>query len=318
MTHPTIVMRAQHLRKTFRIGFLRKRIEAVLDATFEVHEGEIFGLIGPNGAGKTTTLKMMMGLISPDAGSGEILGHNIRSVEARRHVGFLPEHPSFYDSLKPMELMSFYADLYEVDAVTRRTRIPKLLEQVGLGDALDKPLRKFSKGMLQRIGLAQALLPDSRLVLLDEPQSGLDPMGRKDVRDLIVSLRDAGKTVVFSSHVLPDVEQIADRVAMIIRGRVVQTGPLHDLVDPNAVEIELVLQPPVADFAWPDDCPPARIAADGNAHVRTTDPALADEVLRRVITGGGRIVEVHRHRPHLEDVFLKAVADVEAARKGAA
>lgn len=306
-----VVLSARGLRKEFRIGFLRKRVLAVEDATFEVHRGEIFGLVGPNGAGKTTTIKMLMGLIHPDAGKGTILGEDIGLTAARRRVGFLPEHPAFYDSLKAGELMDFYGDLYGLSRLEKKTRVPALLERVGLGAALDKPVRKFSKGMLQRLGLAQALLPDSEVVLLDEPQSGLDPMGRKDVRELIVELGERGRTVIFSSHILPDVERVSDRIAMIMKGRVTRTGTVRELLGDDTAEIDILMDPAGRSLAEVLEAgpfaPKMRILPSGLVRARVHEEPEVAAVLRIALEVDARVISVERHRTRLEDVFLAEV-----------
>lgn len=305
-TEPEVVVSVNDLKKTFRIGFMRKRVDAVRGASFSVQRGEIFGLVGPNGAGKTTTIKMLMGLITPDAGSASIFGVPVSDVRARLRVGFLPETPNFYDYLKPAELLSYYGELYGLDRKTVKKRVPELLELVGLSGAVDKPIRKFSKGMTQRIGLAQALLPDSELVLLDEPQSGLDPIGRKDVRDIIVSLRDRGKTVVFSSHILNDVEQICDRVAIIVAGRTTRSGRVSDMLDTTTRWIEITLVPP--DTAAIDAL--AEIAGnrerlpDGLWRFKVGDDAASTTLLRAALDHGCTVTDLERHRVRLEDVFL--------------
>jgi len=298
-----VIVDARGLAKTFRIGFLMRRVIAVRDATFDVRRGEIFGIVGPNGAGKTTTIKMLMGLIRPQSGHATIHGVPVTDVRARRHVAFLPETPHFYDYLKPAELLDYFGDLYGLDASTKRRRIPELLDRVGLANAVDKPLRKFSKGMLQRIGLAQALLPECDLLVLDEPQSGLDPMGRKDVRDLIVEEHARGRTIIMCSHILPDVEQICDRVAIIIHGSVTRVGRLSELVeDRSTVEITATV-PAVALDGLRMSGLDIRANADGTWRVVTADPARVSPTLSEILAHGGNVLSVVPHRRSLEDVF---------------
>lgn len=300
------VIAIHDLAKTFRLGFFRKRVDAVRSASFTVHRGEVFGLVGHNGAGKTTTMKMMLGLIRPDQGHGSILGTSIRDSRARLKVGFLPETPHFYDYLKPAELLDYFGNLYGMDRHTCRRRIPELIERVGLSAAQDKQLRKFSKGMLQRIGLAQALLPDSEIVVLDEPQSGLDPLGRKDVRDIIVSLKDEGKTVLFSSHVLPDVEHVCDRVAIMVQGRVTMTGRLHELLAEGEEHVEVVLdgggQPAPAWAAAPLS---TTLLPTGLTRFTFPDAAAATVAVRAAIDADWTVVSVTPHRRNLEDLFVE-------------
>ena len=223
------VLEIQELHKTFRVGFFRKRVDAVRGLSFAVREGEIFGLLGPNGAGKTTTLKVMMGLIAPTAGAVRIFGRPSSEPKARCDVGFLPENPYFHEYLTPRELLEFYGRLVGLTGAEIRRQRDALIEQVGLADAANRPLRKFSKGMLQRIGIAQALVGAPKLLVLDEPMSGLDPIGRKFVADLIGDLNRRGTTVLFSSHILSDVERLCHRVVILNRGVKVAEGSLAEL-----------------------------------------------------------------------------------------
>src|SRR5436309_2009336 len=219
------------LTKDFPVGFWRKRPYRALDRlTLEVREGEVFGFLGPNGAGKTTTLKLLMQLVFPTAGRAEILGRPLGDLAVKRRVGYLPENPYFYDYLTAEELLMYFGALFGYDAAERRKRTIRLLDQVGIAGERRLQLRKFSKGMLQRVGIAQALVNDPDVVIFDEPMSGLDPLGRRDVRALILSLRDRGCTVFFSSHVLSDAEALCSRVAILAKGRLVATGKLTDIL----------------------------------------------------------------------------------------
>src|SRR6185312_8977343 len=218
------------LTKDYAVGFWRKRPKRSLDhLSLQVEEGEVFGFLGPNGAGKTTTLKLLLQLIFPTSGAARILGRPPGDVAAKRRLGYLPENPYFYDYLTAEELMTYFGGLLGLDAVERRRRVSSLLDEVGIGAERRLQLRKFSKGMLQRVGIAQALLNEPRLVILDEPMSGLDPLGRRDVRQLILRLRDRGCTVFFSSHVLSDAEALCSRVAILAKGRLVASGPMADI-----------------------------------------------------------------------------------------
>src|SRR5687768_2488365 len=237
-----VVLRADRLCKTFRLGFMRRRVEAVREVSFEVRRGEVFGFLGPNGAGKTTTLKMLMGLIFPSAGRAEVLGLPVPSLAAKRRLGYLPETPYFYDYLTADEFLDLVGALSDVPRSLRRERAAKLIERVGLGQARGRPLRKYSKGMLQRVGIAQALMGDPELVVLDEPMTGLDPLGRKEIRDLILELRDEGRTVFYSTHILPDVEMTCDRVAMVFAGRTRSVGPLTELLSARLLSTEVGLR----------------------------------------------------------------------------
>ncbi|MGE0706102.1 MAG: ABC transporter ATP-binding protein, partial [Vicinamibacterales bacterium] len=219
------------LTKDYAVGFWKKRPCRALDnLTLEVGTGEVFGFLGPNGAGKTTTLKLLMRLVFPTAGRAELLDRPVGDRSARQHIGYLPENPYFYDYLTAEELLRYFAGLFGYAPPERRRRAESLLDEVGIGAERRLPLRKFSKGMLQRVGIAQALINDPQLVILDEPMSGLDPLGRRDVRSLILRLRDRGCTVFFSSHVLADAEALCSRVAVLAKGRLAAAGRLTDIV----------------------------------------------------------------------------------------
>ena len=229
-TRGMFAIRTESLTKDFSIGFWRPRPYRALDSlNLEVATGETFGFLGPNGAGKTTTLKLLMQLIYPTSGHAEILERPVGDVDVKRRIGYLPESPYFYDYLTAEELLDYFARLFGYDSAERRRRVSALLDQVGIAAERRLPLRKFSKGMIQRVGIAQALINDPEVVFLDEPMSGLDPLGRRDVRNLILSLRDRGCTVFFSSHVLSDAEALCNRVAVLAGGRLVANGRISDL-----------------------------------------------------------------------------------------
>jgi ABC-2 type transport system ATP-binding protein len=230
----TPILEIDNLYKTFHIGFFRKRIDAVRGVSLTVNKGEIFGLLGPNGAGKTTLIKAMMGLIRPTKGTIRIFGNDAQRPSSRKELGYLPENPYFHEYLTPKELLDFYGRLSGMKPVHIKSERDKLIEQVGLGEAADRQLRKFSKGMLQRIGLAQALLSKPAFLVLDEPMSGLDPIGRKFVVDLIAKLNANGTTIMFSSHILSDVERLCNRVTILNKGIKVAEGSLKDLLKKEA------------------------------------------------------------------------------------
>src|SRR5271170_371813 len=231
------------LEKTYSVGFWRKRPKrALLPLHLTVQDGEIFGFLGPNGAGKTTTLKMLMGLVFPTAGTARILGHEWTDAEVTAQIGFLPERPYFYDYLTAHELLDYYGQLSGVPGKDRKRRIDEVLERVGLTDVKGVQLRKFSKGMLQRAGIAQAILHNPKLVFFDEPMSGLDPLGRREVRDLMEQLKQEGKTVFFSTHILSDAEALCDRVAIIHKGELRGVGAVADLTATVQGKVEVVWQ----------------------------------------------------------------------------
>jgi ABC-2 type transport system ATP-binding protein len=231
------------LEKTYMVGFLRKRPKHALQPLhLKVEEGEIFGFLGPNGAGKTTTLKILMGLVFPTAGSARILGYEWTDPEVKAQIGFLPEQPYFYDYLTAHELLDYYGQLSGVPGKDRRHRVGEVLQRVGLNDVKGVQLRKFSKGMLQRVGIAQAILHNPKLVFFDEPMSGLDPLGRREVRDLMEQLKQEGKTVFFSTHILSDAEALCDRVAIIHKGELRGVGAVEDLTSTVQGKVEVIWQ----------------------------------------------------------------------------
>jgi ABC-2 type transport system ATP-binding protein len=306
------VIDVQDLRKTYRTPFRRKKVEALRGVTFQVERGHIFGFVGPNGAGKTTTIRTLMGLIRPTGGTATILGHAIPSRAARFKVGFLPESPYFYDYLTIGELLDLAGRLFGIDSATRKKRANELIERVGLDRARAQSLKKFSKGMLQRAGLAQALMNDPEIVVLDEPTSGLDPIGRKDVRDLILELRDQGKTVFFSSHILTDIEAIADRVAIVARGKLQAHGTPAELVKRTMLGVDITVH--VAANADLGDllANASRVRRIGDELVLTL-PADADvdAWLGRARERGARVVAVEPRHETLEDLFMRQVADAD-------
>ncbi len=310
MSHE-VLLRADALEKTFRIGFWRKKVEAVRGVSFAVHRGEIFGLVGPNGAGKTTTMKMLTGLIFPDKGRVEMFGEPVTRVDVRRKLGYLPENPYFYEHLTARELVSYYGHLHGLPTKVIDKRTDRLLEMVKLQDAQDRPLRKFSKGMRQRAGIAQALINDPELIILDEPQSGLDPVGRKEVRDLILQLKHDGKTVYFSSHILPDVEAVCDRVAVMHRGQVQEIGALDELTSQRQIGVEVQVRGLSLDEA-------RTVATSFSADMQGQLVVLSgpgdadvDDLIGRLIAAGGSIHSVTSQQENLEDVFLRDTDTVQ-------
>jgi ABC-2 type transport system ATP-binding protein len=308
-----VVLRAEGLAKTFRLGFFRKKVEAVREVTFDVRRGEVFGFLGPNGAGKTTSLKMLMGLIFPTRGHAEVLGRPVPDVRAKRRLGYLPETPYFYDYLTPEEFLDLVGALSDVPRADRKIRADRLIARVGLDHARGRPLRKFSKGMLQRVGIAQALMGEPELVVLDEPMTGLDPLGRKEIRDLILELRREGRTVIYSTHILPDVEMTCDRVAMVFAGRTRAVGPLGQLLSARLLSTEVVLDP--RGGALPALPPDARQhdAPEGSA-IDLPEGADVDGFLKLALASGARVVSVSPRKESLEDFFIReAVADRKPA-----
>ena len=312
------VIDVKDLRKTYRTPFRRKKVEALRGVTFEVERGHIFGFVGPNGAGKTTTIRTLMGLIRPTGGSATILGHAIPSRQARFKVGFLPESPYFYDYLTIGELLDLAGRLFGLAAHERDKRANALIGRVGLDRARAQSLKKFSKGMLQRAGLAQALMNDPELVVLDEPTSGLDPIGRKDVRDLILELRDQGKTVFFSSHILADIEAIADRVAIVARGQLQAHGTPSELVDRNkrlGVDVIVHVAADASVDALIANASKVRRVGDELALMLAAD-ADVDAWLATARELGAKVVSVEPRHETLEDLFMQKVAPEATASAG--
>jgi ABC-2 type transport system ATP-binding protein len=227
---------ADSLTKDFPLGWRRGTRRALDDLSLEIPMGGVFGLLGPNGAGKSTTLKILLNLIWPSSGRAEVLGHAPGALAARQRLGFLPENPTFYDHLTAEELLTYFAGLFGYSRRDARTRAAAVLDLVGIHDDRRRPLRQFSKGMLQRVGLAQALVNDADLLIFDEPMSGLDPVGRRDVRQLILRLRDEGRTVLFSSHILSDAEQLCSHVAILAKGRLIASGAVEELARDRPLE----------------------------------------------------------------------------------
>ncbi|HEX3558772.1 MAG TPA: ABC transporter ATP-binding protein [Pyrinomonadaceae bacterium] len=301
----------QNLTKDYEVGFLRKRRVRALDGlTLSVGRGEIFGFLGANGAGKTTTLKLLMGLMYPTGGAARILGRDIADTRMHAEIGYLPEHPYFYDYLTAREFLEYCAELFGYARTERRARAADLLARVRLEEkSWDKQLRKFSKGMLQRVGLAQSLVNDPSVVFLDEPMSGLDPIGRREVRDLIASLRASGTTVFLCSHILADIEVLCDRAAILRRGRLAHVGRLEELREVGGGRaMELVVSG--ADAARLEAAltglEGARVAATpGGARVEVPSETQVDEALRAVRAAGARLVSVHPVGNALEELFVK-------------
>jgi ABC-2 type transport system ATP-binding protein len=301
------------LSKTYIKGFRRKQVQALSDVDLKVERGEAFGFLGPNGAGKTTAIRVMMGLISPTRGTAKIFGHKIPSRAARSRLGFLPEAPYFYDYLTVTELLDFTGRLFNMSAAERKKRGDELIELVDLPEARNSAIKSYSKGMMQRAGIAQALMNDPDLVVFDEPMSGLDPIGRKAVRDIILNLKESGKTVFFSSHILSDVESVADRIAIIVRGRVHDVGRLRDLVSvETGTEVVFNMSEVEASAAkkLEETCLKSRWLEDELTAL--LDPkADVDAFVREGHAAKARLVAVTPIHETLEDVFVRAAHSKE-------
>ena len=308
-THAVAALQLESLKKTFKIGFRRKVVEAVQGVSLAVQPGEVFGFLGPNGAGKTTSIKMIMGLIRPTSGQATIFGRPITDPTVRQRVGFLPEQPYFYDYLKPRELLRFMGGLQGLSGAALNKQVDELIEMVGLDHARERTLRKFSKGMLQRAGIAQAFLGDPDLVILDEPLSGLDPIGRKEMKDVLTRAKARGKTLFFSSHILSDIEMICDRVAIIDKGRIVRHGVTRDLVAEGASEVEILAHTDRQDLAAALGGL-GRIVEQAGPAVRLTAPhADGPRLVAKLVELGVEVRAMNTHTATLEDVFIRAATD---------
>lgn len=292
------------LQKSYMVGFWRKRPkQALYPLRLTIEEGEVFGFLGPNGAGKTTTLKLLMGLVSPTGGTAKILGMDIDDPRVKAQIGFLPEQPYFYDHLTAQELLTYYAQLSGVPARERSRRVQEMLERVGLADAARTQLRKYSKGMLQRVGLAQAILHNPKLVFLDEPMSGLDPMGRREVREMIQQMRNEGKTVFFSTHILSDAEALCDRVAIVYRGELRGVGTIADLTSEVEGKVEIIFCAPTVPAALTKLGVEARVSGDMvNAVVPEEKQDAALEILNREHL---RLISLNPVRSSLEEYYVQ-------------
>ncbi|HEX2732448.1 MAG TPA: ABC transporter ATP-binding protein [Polyangiaceae bacterium] len=304
------------LHKSYRQGFWMRRVEAVSGISFTVEAGHIFGFLGPNGAGKTTTIKVLTGLIRPTSGDARLFGIPVRDPRARTRVGFLPENPYVYPYLSPREFVQLCAQLSGLKASIARQQTNQVLERVGIAYAADRAARKLSKGMLQRTGLAAALVADPELLILDEPMSGLDPTGRKEVRDLILEERARGRTVLFSTHILSDVEAMCDEVAILKRGKVVVQGKLSELLGRDATaSTEVVLLR--ASEALENYCKQNDLLVQRNAErvaVIVSQATHLDTLLRIALDTGAQIVEVTPRHESLEKLFVQsAVTSGEAS-----
>jgi ABC-2 type transport system ATP-binding protein len=310
------VLEVADLHKTFLLGLFRKRVEAVRGVSFEVKRGEIFGFVGPNGAGKTTTIKMMLQLIFPTRGRVRLFGQDAFDPAARRRLGYLPENPYIYSYLRPLEFLDLCGQLAGMSRRERRQRAEAWVHRLGLAHAIDRQVGKFSKGMTQRLGFCQALLHEPELIILDEPFSGLDPIGRKDIRDLLLELKNQGRTLLLTTHVLSDVELLSQRVAIVRQGRIVAYGALNELLRPEVrrVEIELAeVSPQLQESLERSATEVRRLDANITVAVVEGDESVPS-LLKTALENGAKILAVTPHRETLEDLFVrKAVAEHDAS-----
>lgn len=302
----TAAIEIENLSKDYPFGFLDTRRKRSLESlTMQVETGEVFGFLGPNGAGKSTTIKLLMGLIFPTAGTAHILGKPINDIEMHQDIGYLPEQPYFYDYLTAAEVLDYFARFYNLKSADRRERVDRMLKKVGLDTARKIQLRKYSKGMLQRVGLAQAILHDPKVVVLDEPMSGLDPVGRREVRDIILALKREGKTVLFSTHILSDAEMLCDRVGVIVGGKLRGVGAPGEIVGIAVEGMEILFEQRSDSVTAAALLSKATRTGDRyRLHVEENELYGALEQLRNV---GARILSVAQVKPSLEEYFMHLV-----------
>lgn len=300
------VIVVDRLSKTFTLGLLRKQVVAVKEVSFRVREGEIFGFVGPNGSGKTTTIKMLTGLIAPSSGSATLFGERIPSPGARARIGFSPENPYIYPYVTPREFVEMCGALSGLRGADLQKRSLQALERTGVAYAADRPARRLSKGMQQRTSLAAALVSDPDLLVLDEPMSGLDPVGRKEVRDLIIEEKERGKTIFFSTHILADVESLSDRVTVLRQGEVVVEGALRELLDGSVLHTDVTVTGATPELLDKMKAAGHRLLSRGNDQViEVRGDANVSDVLRTALDHGANVVEVAPKRETLEDLFMR-------------
>jgi len=299
------------LTKVFKISIRQKRTMALNGLNLEVKEGEILGYLGPNGAGKTTTFKILLGLLRPTKGEAWLLGKNIKDISSREEVGFLPEQPYFYDYLTAQEFLDLYGQLYNLNKQARRAHVNELLELVGLQDVASTQLRKFSRGMLQRIGVAQALINEPKLIFLDEPMAALDPIGRKQMRDIILRLKSEGKTVLYSSHILSDVEAISDRVAILSQGKLLGVGQLDNLLGTGERLVEMNIE----GLDEEGKAKIKRLALESivergnNIIVNIPSEEIVQEVQKIVVQHEAKLISLMPRMESLEDIFIRKMEE---------
>jgi len=303
------MIQIEHLHKTYRSGFLMKPKLALKDVSLHVEPGQIYGFIGPNGAGKSTTIKVLTGLLNFDSGKVLVNGFSPRDVKSRRFIGYSPEQPYFYDYLTGRELLQFYGKLVGLEGNLLNERITWALQLLHADkDWIDRRLRSYSKGMMQRVGIAQAILGKPKLLILDEPMSGLDPMGRRDVREAILELNRDGVTIFYSSHLLSDVESISHRVAMIVDGRIVREGTVDEITDSCGIEYHVRTREAIAV----KDLPEGVALAGHPQEVICADDAARDRLLRYCLDNSIAVERMEHKRPSLEDVLTEEIARADA------
>ena len=305
------IIKTKDLTKEFQTSFTFKKVKALTDLSIEVTRGEVFGFLGPNGAGKTTTFKLLLGLLHPTRGKIFLWGENHYKIELKSKIGFLPESPYFYNYLKANEYLHLCGQLCGINSKERHHKIDTLLERVGLITNKNSLIKTFSKGMLQRLGLAQALIHDPELLILDEPMSGLDPLGRKEVRDIMLELKAQGKTIIFSTHILSDVETVCDQVGIIINGRLKDCGPIESLLNPKIKSFEICIKGlPIETINNLRERGLPLILRGEEAFIRLEEVGVND-VLPELLKKGGELISFIPRKETLEDIYVSQIKSVE-------
>ena len=315
--NPSLPIETQQLTKTYRLGFwLHRKVRALQDLTLRIEPGQVYGLLGPNGAGKSTTIKILMDLVRATSGRARIFGLSPNDQMARRLVGFLPENPAPYEYLTGREFLGLAGRLAGLGGQELDLRIGEVLGMTQMTRASSLQIRRYSKGMIQRISLAQAIIHRPRLLILDEPTSGLDPIGRRDMRDLILSERERGTTVLFCTHIIPDVEALCDRVAVLVGGRLVREGSVQELVSGQVPVMELILEGISPETLQTLGVPLQSTQALGARQLVRTGDRESQQLIRKVLEQGGKVTQVQPARFSLEDLFLKTIEEAKQAAVG--
>jgi ABC-2 type transport system ATP-binding protein len=315
--NPSIPIETEHLTKTYRLGFwLHRKVRALQDLSLRIESGQVYGLLGPNGAGKSTTIKILMDLVRASHGHARIFGFSPSDQAARKLVGFLPENPAPYEYLTGNEFLGLAGRLAGLSGQELDLRVREVLGLTQMERAANLQIRSYSKGMIQRISLAQAIIHRPRLLILDEPTSGLDPIGRRDMRDLILSERDRGTTVLFCTHIIPDVEALCDRVAVLVAGRLVREGSVQELVSGQVPVVELILEGISGESLQALGVPLQSTQALGTRQLVRAGDNESQVLIRKVLDQGGRVTQVQPARFSLEDLFLKAIEEAKQTAVG--
>jgi ABC-2 type transport system ATP-binding protein len=305
------IIKTIDLTKEFQSSFPFRKITALADLSLKVTQGEVFGFLGPNGSGKTTTFKLLLGLLYPTRGKIFLWGEDHYKIELKAKIGFLPESPYFYNYLKAKEYLNLCGQLFEINAKERHNKINTLLERVGLQDHKNALIKTYSKGMLQRLGLAQALIHDPELLILDEPMSGLDPLGRKEVRDIMLELKAQGKTIIFSTHILSDVETVCDRVGIIIKGSLKDCGPIEKLLNPKIKSFEICIKGlPIETINNLRERGLPVIQRGEETFIRVEEAGVND-VLHNLLKKGGELISFIPQKETLEDLYVSQIKSIE-------